>query len=149
MPVMAAPEPPASHDARLLSRCPFESQMICCSCCLENKGCLRVICRGKGCFHIVCTSCAEGMVCPHCSVPKKRSVGRPPVRLVGSPSSLLRLDGVPGTIVSVEDYLTAVAEPKKVEPEKCDKIGSKRPNKAKDNVCNKKPAGATKKPSGS
>ena len=111
MPVMAAPEPPASHDARLLSRCPFESQMICCSCCLENKGCLRVICRGKGCFHIVCTSCAEGMVCPHCSVEE--------------------------------------VEPKKVEPEKCDKIGPKRPNKAKDNGCNKKPAGATKKPSGS
>ena len=127
----------ASHDVRVLSRCPFESQMICCSCCLANKGSLRVICRGEGCFHIVCTSCAPDMVCPHC-VPK--------THLVGSSSSLLRqgllvvaapLDGVPGR--SVEDYLIAEDEPE-AEPEKCDKIGSKRRPVTKSNVCKKKPA---------
>ena len=41
---------------------------------------------------------------------------------------------------ALQKGLTAEAEPKKVEPENCDKIGSKRPNKTKNNVCKKKPA---------
>jgi hypothetical protein len=56
----------ASYDARVLSRNPHEGQMICCTCCLANKGSLRVLCRATGCFHIVCTSCAPDMECPHC-----------------------------------------------------------------------------------
>ena len=54
----------------LVGTCPFESQRICCSCCLENPIALRIGC--QGCEHLVCASCASlrGTVghhwCPHC-----------------------------------------------------------------------------------
>ena len=113
----------ATYDARVLSRNPHECKMICCTCCLANKGSLRVLCRATGCFHIVCTSCAPDMVCPHCV-----------------PDMVCQLV-VPGR--SVQAYFMDEDEPEdepEVEPKKCDKIRSKKRHVTKSNVSKKKPA---------